>query len=247
MPKFFVSPQQINEKTIEITGDDAKHISTVLRAKTGDKITICDKKSTDYECSICRINKNSVIAEINEIHKNKNEPNIKITVFQSIPKLDKMETVIQKCVEIGVVRIVPVISEHTVVKIGENASKKLERFRKIACAAAKQCERGIIPDIHEIIDFNNAVNMAKSLDSAIMPYEKERKLSFKSAIKEINGSEIGIFIGPEGGFSPSEVQLCAQNGIKSVSLGKRILRTETAGLVAAAILLYELEEDYDLL
>lgn len=242
MPKFFVSQNQINQKSIEIIGDDAKHISTVLRAKIGDKITICDKNGLDYECSILQIDKKSVTAEIDEIHKNENEPKIKITLFQSIPKLDKMETVIQKCVEIGVDRIVPVISEHTVVKINDKAEKKLERFRKIAEAAAKQCGRGKIPEVCEITNFKSAVDMAAKLDNAFIPYEKEKNRTIKSFIKEIKSKEVGIFIGPEGGFSDDEIKLCAENGIKSVTLGKRILRTETAGLVTSVILLYELEE-----
>lgn len=242
MPKFFVSPSSIGEATIEITNDDAKHIATVLRGKVGDSLTLCDGNGMDYECTISEISKKSVIAKIEEKHKNQNEPEIKITLFQSLPKLDKMELVIQKCIEIGVDRIVPVISEHTVIKVGDKAEKKLDRFRKIAEAAAKQCGRGKIPEVCDITDFKTAVNMAKELDNAIIPYEKEKERNLKSFIKEFKGNSIGIFIGPEGGFSEDEIKLCSDNGIKSITLGKRILRTETAGLVASVILLYELED-----
>lgn len=241
MPKFFVAPEQIGEKSIEITGDNAKHISAVLRAKIGEALTVCDSNGTDYECVVSEITKKTVTAEIVEKHKNLNEPEIKITLFQSVPKLDKMETVIQKCIEIGVDRIVPVISEHTVVKVGEKAEKKLERFRKIAEAAAKQCGRGKIPEVSDITDFKAAVKQAVELDNAVIPYEKERERSVKSFIKEFKGKSVGIFIGPEGGFSDDEIAFCAENGIKSVTLGRRILRTETAGLVTSVILLYELE------
>lgn len=241
MPKFFVSPNQIGEDIIEIIGDDAKHISTVLRGKVGENITICDGLGTDYECCISEINKKSITAKINKKHKNENEPSIKITLFQALPKLDKMETVIQKCIEIGVDRIVPVISEHTVVKINDKAEKKLDRFRKIAEAAAKQCGRGKIPQVSDITTFKDAVNAAKELDCSIIPYEKEKDRTIKSFVKEFDGKSIGIFIGPEGGFSEDEIKLCSENGIKSITLGKRILRTETAGLVASVILLYELE------
>jgi len=241
MPKFFVDKNNIGEKNIEITGDDAKHISAVLRAKVDEEIIICDGYGTDYLCRLIGINKKQVLAEIIKKYENKNEPELKITLYQGLPKGDKMELVIQKCVEIGVDKIIPVITDNTVIKIGEKAEKKSLRWNKISEAAAKQCGRGKIPRVDKILSFKDAVKASKILDNAIIPYENERKTSIKEFVKSFNGKSIGIFIGPEGGFSENEINLCKENDITSVSLGKRILRTETAGLVTSVILLYELE------
>ncbi len=241
MPKFFVDKNNIGEKNIEITGDDAKHISTVLRAKVDEEIIICDGYGTDYLCRLIGINKKQVLAEIIKKYENKNEPELKITLYQGLPKGDKMELVIQKCVEIGVDRIVPVITDNTVVKIGDKAEKKNLRWNKIAESAAKQCGRGKIPHVDKILSFKDAVKASKNLDNAIIPYENEKDVSIREFVKSFIGKSIGIFIGPEGGFSENEIKLCGENGITSVSLGKRILRTETAGLVTSVILLYELE------
>ena len=241
MPKFFVDKNNIGEKNIEITGDDAKHISTVLRAKVDEEIIICDGYGTDYLCRLIGINKKQVLAEIIEKYENKNEPELKITLYQGLPKGDKMELVIQKYIEIGVDRIIPVITDNTVVKIGDKAEKKNLRWNKIAEAAAKQCGRGKIPHVDKILSFKDAVETSKTLDGAIIPYENERKKNIREFVKSFRGKSIGIFIGPEGGFSENEITLCVENNISSVSLGKRILRTETAGLVTSVILLYELE------
>ncbi len=241
MPKFFVDKNNIGEKNIEITGDDAKHISTVLRAKVDEEIIICDGYGTDYLCRLIGINKKQVLAEIIKKYENKNEPSLKITLYQGLPKGDKMELVIQKCIEIGVDRIIPVITDNTVVKIGEKAEKKNFRWNKIAEAAAKQCGRGKIPHVDKILSFKEAVEASKTLDGAIIPYENEKQRNIKEFVKSFRGKSIGIFIGPEGGFSENEIKLCEENNISSVSLGKRILRTETAGLVTSVILLYELE------
>lgn len=242
MPKFFVSKENINDHIITLEGDNAKHIGNVLRAKIGDKITVCDGEGRDYECEIEEITKGSVAAKITDIFSNNNEPSIKITLYQGLPKADKMELVIQKCIEIGIDRIVPVKTEHTVVKLEGKEEKKLQRWNKIAEAAAKQCGRGKIPRVCGIMSFKDAVIEASGLDSAIIPYEKERNNSLKSFAKEFRGESIGIFIGPEGGFSEEEISFAKERGISSVTLGRRILRTETAGLVASVILLYELED-----
>jgi len=241
MPKFFVNKNNIGEKNIEITGNDAIHITTVLRSKINDEIIVCDGDGTDYTCRLIGINKKQVLAKIVNKYQNENEPNLKITLYQGVPKGDKMELTIQKCVEIGVDRIVPVITENTVVKIGDKAEKKIVRWNKISEAAAKQCGRGKIPIVDEIMKFEEAIEDSKTLDNSIIPYEKERNNNINNFIKNFKGKSIGIFIGPEGGFSENEINLCFENKITSVSLGKRILRTETAGLVTSVILLYELE------
>jgi len=242
MAKFFVEKNNIGEKNIEITGKDARHIATVLRMKVDDEIIICDGFCTDYQCRLIGVNKKQVLAEIIKKYKNENEPNLKITLYQGIPKGDKIEQAIQKCIEIGVDRIVPVITENTVVKIEEKAEKKNMRWNKIAEAAAKQCGRGKIPLVDNIMTFDKAIMDSKKLDKAIIPYENEKNTNIRSFAKEFIGKSIGIFIGPEGGFSENEITLCKKNNIPSVSLGKRILRTETAGLVTSVILLYELED-----
>lgn len=242
MPKFFVNKENINDHIIYLDGDNAKHIGNVLRAKIGDKITVCDGEGSDFECEIEEITKETVIAKIIDIFSNNNEPSIKITLYQGLPKADKMELVIQKCIEIGVDRIVPVKTEHTVVKLEGKEEKKLQRWNKIAEAAAKQCGRGKIPEVCSIMNFKDAVIEAAGLDGAIIPYEREKENSLKCFAKEFRGKSIGILIGPEGGFSEEEVSFARESGISSVTLGKRILRTETAGLVASVILLYELED-----
>ena len=242
MPKFFVNSDNINDHTITLDGENAKHIGSVLRAKIGDIITVGDGCGRDYECEILEISKKEVIAKITDIFTNDNEPDIKITLYQGLPKADKMELVIQKCIEIGVDRIVPVKTEHAVVKLEGKEEKNLQRWNKIAESAAKQCGRGKIPVVDRLMTFKEAINEATSLDGAIIPYEKEKENSLKTFAKNFKGKSIGIFIGPEGGFSEEEISFAIENGVKSVTLGKRILRTETAGLVASVILLYELED-----
>lgn len=242
MPKFFVSNDNINDHIITLDGENARHIGSVLRAKLGDIITVCDGNGRDYECEITEITKKVVIAKITDIFSNDNEPDIKITLYQGLPKADKMELVIQKCIEIGVDRIVPVKTEHTVVKLDGKEDKKLQRWNKIAESAAKQCGRGKIPLVDSVKSFKAAIDEGINLDGAIIPYEKEEENSIKTFAKGFKGKSIGVFIGPEGGFSNEEIDFALSKGVKPVTLGKRILRTETAGLVTSVILLYELED-----
>lgn len=242
MPKFFVSRENIDDHTITLEGENARHIGNVLRAKIGDVITVGDGEGRDYECEITEITKKAVVAKITDIFTNDNEPSVKLTLYQALPKADKMELVIQKCIEIGIDRIVPVKTEHAVVKLEGKEDKKLQRWNKIAESAAKQCGRGKIPVVDNVMTFKEAVSEAAELDGAIIPYEKEKENSLKTFAKAFDGKSIGIFIGPEGGFSNEEIDFALSKGVKSVTLGKRILRTETAGLVTAVILLYELED-----
>lgn len=242
MPKFFVSKDNIVDHTITINGENANHIANVLRAKSGDEIIVGDGEGLDYTCEITEVSKKQVIAKITDITSNNAEPSTKITLFQALPKSDKMELVIQKCIEIGIDCIVPVETEHCVVKIKGKEEKKLARWNKIAEAAAKQCGRGKIPKVESILSFKDAVKYSKNLDTALIPYEREQENSLKNFCRNFKGTSIGIFIGPEGGFSAEEIEFAKNNGIQPVTLGKRILRTETAGLVASVILLYELED-----
>lgn len=242
MPKYFVTPESVKENKIFIEGEDAKHIGTVLRAKVGEKLTVCDGYNRDYECSIEEIGKSTVILSIESVSQCDAEPELKITLFQALPKADKMEMILQKCTEIGVCEFVPMSTERAVVKIDkkDKSAKKTQRWQKIAESAAKQSGRGIVPTVHEPVSFNEAVKMASLLDGTIIPYELEEKNGLKEFVKDFEGKSLGIFIGPEGGFAQNEVEKALESGFKSITLGKRILRTETAGMVTSAILIHEL-------
>lgn len=242
MPKYFTEPENIKDGFIEIFSDEAKHILNVMRMEIGDTLTICDGQSNDYLCRICETGKNCLKAKIEETTKGESEPKTKITLYQGLPKSDKMELIIQKCVEIGVCRIVPVITERAIVKIekGAKEDKKTERWQKIAESAAKQSGRGIIPAVERPMKFKDAIEEAVKNGEAIIPYENEKDRGLKEFVKNSKAENIGIFIGPEGGFDTKEIEFAVENGVMSVTLGKRILRTETAGIVTSAIVLYEL-------
>ena len=228
MPKFFFDKIDMTQGQICLHGEDEKHIKTVLRAKEGEELTLCDGEGMDYQCRISSLT-DGVQLEILSKAPCETEPKTKITLYQGLPKADKMELIIQKCVELGVERIVAVSTERAIVKLDKKEGKKLERWQKIAEAAAKQSGRGKIPEIGgQVLKFKDAVAEAKRLDGAIIPYERE-------------GESIGVFIGPEGGFAEEEIALAKENGITPITLGKRILRTETAGMTTTAILLYELD------
>ncbi len=240
MPRFFVDKSAIDEKNIRITGDDVKHITKVLRLREGEAIEVCDKCGNDYECIISGFSDGEVIAEIKKSYLNTAEPPIDISLYQGMPKSDKMDYIIQKCVELGVVRIVPVITKRTV-SIPKDTEKKTARWQKIAAEAAKQCGRGIIPEVENAIDFKEFINRVSS-DNAItiMPYECEDENSLSSVLRETKGKRFNIFIGPEGGFDPSEVEAAKVNGAEIVTLGPRIMRTETAPLAVCSAIMYEL-------
>lgn len=240
MPKFFVETHQIEKNLIHMIGEDAKHMKTVLRAREGEEITVCDGRGTDYFCRIVSL-EDGVTAEIIGSEPCQSEPKTKITLYQGLPKADKMELIIQKCVELGVDRIVAVSTERCIVKLDKKEEKKLERWQKIAEAAAKQSGRGKIPEIApKVLRFSQAIEEAKVLSGAIIPYEKEENRGIRSFVEGFSGEEVGVFIGPEGGFAEEEIQAAINAGVLPVTLGKRILRTETAGMTAIAILLYEL-------
>ena len=252
MSKFFVKTEQINNNDIVIIGDDVNHIINVLRMKKTDEIQICNQDTGDnYNAEIVNYSKNEVeckiISKINET----TESNVHITLFQGIPKFEKMELIIQKNTEVGIKSIVPVIMERTVVKLDEKiASKKLERWQKIAEIAAKQSMRDIIPQIGNITKLKDIDTT--EFDAVLVAYENEEHNMLKTELQKLerkiksnNSSEqqynIAIVIGPEGGISEKELVMLAEKNAKFVSLGKRILRTETAGVVMAGNIIYELE------
>ena len=241
MPKFFFHKNDISRGQVQLFGEDEKHIKTVLRAREGEEITLCDGEGMDYQCRIASLER-GVLLDILSKEICETEPKTKITLYQGLPKADKMELIIQKCVELGVDRIVAVSTERAIVKLDKKEAKKLERWQKIAEAAAKQSGRGKIPEIgQQVLKFKEAVAEAKELDGAIIPYERERETGIRQFVQKFKGESVGVFIGPEGGFADEEIALAQENGITPITLGKRILRTETAGMTTTAILLYDLD------
>ncbi len=245
MPRFFVKTEQIENNTITILGEDIKHIKSVLRMKIGETIEICNKDNGKaYNCKITKIEENSIKNIILEELK-KQENKVKVDIYQGIPKSDKMELIIQKSVELGVNSIIPVEMKRCVSKIdNKDENKKIQRWQKIAESAAKQCGRSIIPEIKKVFKIQDIVNLKEKYDIIIVAYENEKENYIKNELiklKEKNGVNIAIVIGPEGGIEESEVNELKQNGAKVVTLGNRILRTETVALNVLSIIMYELE------
>ena len=246
MAKFFIKSNQIQDNTIIITGEDVNHIKNVLRKKQGDQIIACDGIDTDYYCKILSLEKEKIILEVLEKNILSAEPNVKIDIFQGLPKFDKMELIIQKTTELGVNKIIPLETKRVVVKLDEKTKiKKIERWQKIAQEAAKQCKRTHIPLIDNVVTIKNVIEKFEGYDIVLLAYEKENNSSIKSIIRDlVEPSKIAVVIGPEGGFEEKEVNyLCGSlNKVKSISLGQRILRTETAGIVILSALMYEFGE-----
>lgn len=249
MPKFFVNQTQLKNKKIFIEGQDVKHIKNVLRMKVGEHIDVCNVDVTqNYECEIEEINNENIICKIIKERENDSESKVKITIFQGLPKADKMELVIQKSVELGVYNIVPVAMKRCVVKLdSKDVRKKVERWQKISEVAAKQCGRDIIPKVSEVVKIDDICKMMDSYDKIIVAYENEKDNTLKNEIQKIRMLDkeeikIGVLIGPEGGIDEKEIEVLKSAGGNIVTLGKRILRTETVALNVLSILLYELEK-----
>lgn len=247
MPKFFVRDDQINDNKIDIVGEDVNHISNVLRMKVGDEFQVCNSDTTEnYNVEIKSFEKEKIICSIINKMKSEAESDINLKIFQGIPKSDKMELIIQKSTELGIKELIPVDMERCVSKIsGKDEKKKIDRWQKISEVAAKQSGRDMIPKIHNVIKINDIVKVISDFDMMIVPYEKAEGYSFKDAIEEIkeydkSNINIGIVIGPEGGFEPSEIEQLREAGAKIVTLGKRILRTETVALAMSSVIMYEL-------
>ena len=229
MHHFFVNPEQIENDKIFVEGSDVNHMKNVLRMRPGEQMEINDGNGTSYLC------------ELEDV-----ELPSKLYLFQGLPKSDKMELIIQKAVELGVYEVIPVVTKRAVVKLDEKkAAKKTARWNAISEGAAKQSGRSRIPEVREVMTFAEALEYAKNLDVVLIPYEKaEGMQKTRQVIAEIApGQSVGIFIGPEGGFEESEVELAVDHGVVPITLGRRILRTETAGLAALSILMYHLECD----
>lgn len=250
MPKFFVDNNQIVEDKIKIVGNDVNHIKNVLRKKEGDILTICNAQNgKDYLGEISKITDKEIECKINEELLNNVESNIKVTIMQGLPKSDKMELIIQKSVELGVFDITPIEMKRCVVKLNEkDKQKKITRWQKISEVASKQCGRNIIPKINPVTNIKNICNLIKEYDIVLVAYENESKTTIKEKLKQIKQSydarktiKIAIIIGPEGGIDEDEIKLLEENGAKLITLGKRILRTETVALNVLSIIIYELE------
>ena len=241
MHRFFADASCIDDNVITVTGDDVQHISRVLRLKCGDCIEICDMCGTDYLCTVSSVSKTAVTADIIKKMPNSSESNLNITLYQGIPKGDKLDFIIQKSVELGAKRIVPVVMQRTVVKL-KNAALKTERQSKIAAEAAKQSKRGIIPKVSSPISFDDMINEIKNSDALnILAYENEEQTDIKSVLKNNgNMTDINIIIGPEGGFEDDEIKSAKEANINIVTLGPRILRCETAPVAVISAVMYEL-------
>lgn len=244
MHHFFVTPDQVQENQIYIVGSDVNHMKNVLRMKVGEKFQVSDGNDKKYVCRIEQMNGEEVQAGILEEMQADTELPSKIYLFQGLPKNDKMELIVQKAVELGVWEVIPVSTKRAVVKLDvKKALKKVERWNAISESGAKQSGRTIIPKVTSVMTYREALSYAEQLDVVMIPYElaegMEETKQFIDAIQP--GQSVGVFIGPEGGFEREEVEFAIQKGARPITLGKRILRTETAGLAVLAVLMYHLE------
>ena len=245
MPRFFVKTNQINNDKIDIIGEDVKHIKNVLRKQIGDKIEVCNQDTGDsYKCEIENFSEDEIKTNIIEKLTNIQE-RVEVDIYQGLPKSDKMELIIQKSVELGANAIIPVNMKRCVVKLeGKDESKKIDRWQKIAESAAKQCGRSFIPEVKHLANVKDICNLINEYDAIIVAYENEKDNTLKSELKKLNSEnlKIGIVIGPEGGFEESDVNILRENGARIVTLGNRILRTETVALNVLSIVMYEFEQ-----
>lgn len=243
MYHFFVPIEQITDSMVLITGGDVNHIANVLRMRVGEEIAVLDGVGTEYICRLASFS-GDIRADILEKHPVESELPVKITLYQGLPKSDKLEQIIQKSVELGVYEIVPVTTERTIVKLDEKkAGKRTARYQEIALSAAKQSGRGVIPQVSAPITFKQALKEAADKDVVLIPYElAENMEATRTILNGIRpGQSVAVFIGPEGGFAVSEVERAREIGAQAITLGKRILRTETAGPAVLAMLNLVLE------
>lgn len=244
MHRFFVEASQIEGTNIHIIGQDAHHIKNVLRMRPKEEILISDGDKTEYTCYIEELLEDEVLAKVMFAKESGLELPSKIYLFQCIPKNDKMELIIQKAVELGACEIIPVAASRCVVKLdAKKEASKLKRWNGISESAAKQSKRMYIPEVTSVMKFQEALEYAKKIDVKLIPYELAKGMeATRECISGIQpGQSVAIFIGPEGGFEESEVQMAMDAGFLPITLGKRILRTETAGFTVLSILMYHLE------
>ena len=251
MPRFFIKPQQIEDDLVHITGDDAHHIARSLRMAVGEHVTVCDGQK-EYECEILEFDQDKrVSARIITGEELRGEPPYSVTLYQALPKGDKLDMIIQKAVECGAVRIVPFESEHCVVRMRPDAEeRKTERRERIALEAAKQCRRGCLPTVSSTVSYADMLRQASGADAVLFCYEGEGTVPMRTLLQRMREDgtlpkdrrpEIAVVIGSEGGFSAKEAESAAKLGFCMVGLGSRILRTETASCFVLSNLVYEFE------
>lgn len=239
MPRFFTDLKPV-AGYVTISGEDARHIAKSLRMQPGENLTVCDGEGMDHSCVLEAVSAESITARILESCPSVGEPNTAVVLFMALPKADKMELIIQKCTELGVAEIVPVITSRCVSRPDAKAlAKKNERWSKIAEEAAKQSGRGRIPRVRETMTFADALREAAKADTPLFLYEAEREQSFRAALMQREAGRVSIFVGPEGGFAEEEAQAAREAGLIRVSLGPRILRCETAPLAALSVIMYQ--------
>lgn len=245
MHHFFVNPEAVGQETVTITGTDVNHIKNVLRMKPGEEVLLSDGQGHDFCCEIERLTEQEILAKIKDKTFEGTELPCEFYLFQGLPKADKMELIIQKAVELGVTEVIPVQTKRAVVKLDKKKEeKKLERWQAISESAAKQSRRGIIPRVNHVMTFLEALEYAGKFDINIIPYENFKDMTETKAVLAKIGPnmKVGIFIGPEGGFEESEIELAMQRKVSRVTLGRRILRTETAGIALLSVLMFQLEQ-----
>lgn len=246
MYQFFVEPSQIQGNRIVITGSDVNHIKNVLRMKVGDEIAVSNgMDGKEYRCGIESFTEDEIVCGLRFVKEDGVELPSKIYLFQGLPKADKMELIIQKAVELGAFEVIPVAAKRCVVRLDEKkAAGKISRWQGIAEAAAKQSKRAVIPKVHPVLSMKEAVAYAQNMDVKLIPYELAEGMQHtKQMIEAVKPEQsIAVFIGPEGGFEESEIQMAREAGIEPVTLGRRILRTETAGFTVISWLMYQLEQ-----
>ncbi len=248
MYHFFVEPGQIceNDKTVMILGTDVNHIKNVLRMKIGEEISVSNgQDNCEYRCGIAEFGEDFIKCELRFVKEEGVELPVRVTLFQGLPKGDKMELIVQKAVELGVYEIVPVAAKRCVVKLDEKkAASKVTRWQGIAEAAAKQSKRGVIPQVQPVTGFAQALEQAGEMEVRLIPYELERGMEYtRELLSGIRpGQRVAVFIGPEGGFEESEIALAKEKGLCPITLGRRILRTETAGMTVLSWIGYLTEQ-----
>lgn len=246
MHRFYLEEEFEVGQSISLKEDDTNHIKNVLRMKSGDHIVICNGQGKDYYCIIEEVSGKKVISTVLSCNESGTELKSKVVLFQGIPKQNKMDLIIQKAVELGVHEIVPVITNRVIVNLKDSKKedKKIARWQSVAESAAKQSRRGVIPLVKPVMKFNDAIAYAKELELLVIPYEKSEGIGqTKEILNKVNlHKSVGVFIGPEGGFEEGEIKTAVEHNINPITLGKRILRTETASIVVLAMIMLELDD-----
>ncbi len=241
MTRLFVCEDLSFSVSLDLNEEDSRYISQVLRMRVGEEVAVVDKSGLECKTRVGLITKKQVRLDIFEKGENKTEPPFSVTLLQSVSKGERMDLTVQKATELGVSKIVPVISERCVVKLEKDPSGKVDRWQKIALEASRQSGRGKVPEVTLPVSFEEAVKMAGDYDLFIFPWEEEKGKGLKEALQKFNGKNIAVFIGPEGGFAQEEADEAVKAGALRVTLGPRILRTETAGAAVLAMIVYETE------